>query len=175
MILQAGTSGKGEAISRSNEGRSALIRFAPTRAVLDPITDASYFALDTTSSNAGAPGMAKRQGSGDWLLLEEKLERGDASFVDDLRALSDAASLAGFAARWYADKRPASRRLLLDYLDRPLNAFRHEPLVKRLFKQAEGAGDDEVMARFMVLFDRSIRRQEKRRVHGETAHRQDAN
>ena len=89
--------------------------------------------------------MAKQRGSGDWLVLEEKLERGDPSFVDDLRSFYDAEFLAGFAARWYADKRAASRRLLLEYLDRPLNAFRHEPLVKRLFKQAEGAGDDEVM------------------------------
>ena len=62
--------------------------------------------------------------------------------------------------RWHADKRPASRRLLLDYLDRPLNAFRHEPLIKRLFKLAEAAGDDELMARFLILFDRSIRRRE---------------
>ena len=86
--------------------------------------------------------MAKRtgSGSGDWLVLEEKLERGDPSFVDDLRSFYDAEALASFAARWYADKRPASRRLLLEYLDRPLNAFRHEPLVKRLFKQAEAAG-----------------------------------
>jgi hypothetical protein len=111
--------------------------------------------------------MAKQSGSGDWLVLEEKLERGDPTFVDDLRSFYDADVLAGFAARWYADKRPASRRLLLDYLDRPLNAFRHEPLVKRLFKQAEAAGDDEVMARFMVLFDRSVRRVERRRVHRE--------
>ncbi len=107
--------------------------------------------------------MAKQRGAGDWLVLEEKLERGDPSFVDDLRSFYDADLLAGFAARWYADKRPASRRLLLEYLDRPLNAFRHEALVKRLFKLAEAAGDDEVMARFMVLFDRSIRREERRR------------
>ena len=82
-----------------------------------------------------------------------------------LRAFSDAAALAGFAARWYSDKRPASRRLLLEYLRGPLNAFRHEPLIKRLFKLAEAAGDDEVMSRFMALFDRSIRREEKRRLH----------
>ena len=70
--------------------------------------------------------------------------------------------------RWHADKRPASRRLLLDYLDRPLNAYRHEPLIKRLFKQAEAAGDDEVMARFMVLFDRCIRRERVERTHFES-------
>ena len=113
--------------------------------------------------------MAKSRGTGDWLVLEEKLERGDPSFVDDLRSFHDAEALGGFAARWFADKRPASRRLMLEYLDRPLNAFRHEALIKRLFKAAEAAGDDEVMARFMVLFDRSVRREEWRRRHVEWA------
>jgi hypothetical protein len=112
--------------------------------------------------------MGKHRGSGDWLVLEEMLERGDPAFVDALRSFDDAETLASFGARWYADKRPASRRLLLDYLDRPLNAFRHEPLVKRLFKLAEAAGDDEAMARFLVLFDRSIRREESRRARFES-------
>ena len=113
--------------------------------------------------------MAKSRGTGDWLVLEEKLERGDPSFVDDVRSFHDAEVLGGFAARWFADERPASRRLMLEYLDRPLNAFRHEALVKRLFKAAEAAGDDEVMARFMVLFDRSVRREEWRWRHVEWA------
>jgi len=41
----------------------------------------------------------------------------------------------------------------------PFNAPRHEPLVKRLFKFADGAGDDATMARFLVGLDRSVRRQ----------------
>ena len=86
------------------------------------------------------------------------LERGDPSFVDVLRAVRDAGALADFAEAWFVDARPASRRLLLAYLDRPLNAFGHEGLVKRLFKRAEAAGDDALMARFLVLFDRSVRR-----------------
>ena len=141
----------------------------PNRPRLDPIIDGwkSRSEANIGKLRRGSQQMAKQRGSGDWLVLEEKLERGDPSFVDDLRSFYDAEVLAGFAARWYADKRPASRRLLLDYLDRPLNAFRHEPLVKRLFKQAEAAGDDEVMARFMVLFDRSVRREERRRMHRE--------
>ena len=65
---------------------------------------------------------------------------------------------ARFAERWYTDPSPNARRLLLAYLERPLNAFRHEALIKRLFKHAEAAGDDAVMARFLVAFDRSIRR-----------------
>ena len=114
-----------------------------------------------------APHMGRSRGSGDWLVLEELLERGVPSFVERLRAFHDAEALASFAARWCGDRRPASRRFLLEYLDRPLDAYRHEPLVKRLFKLAEAAGDDEVMARFLVLFDRSLRRQTRRRVHYE--------
>jgi hypothetical protein len=100
---------------------------------------------------------------GDWLVLQELLQRGDAEFVDRLRQVTDADALGTFAERWYADRSPNSRRLLLAYLDRPLNAYRHEALVKRLFKRAEAAGDDEVMARFLVAFDRSIRRVERTR------------
>src|SRR5262249_44463610 len=48
-----------------------------------------------------------------------------------------------------------------------LNAYRHEALVKRLFKRAEAAGDDAVMARFIVAFDRSIRRVLRTRRHHE--------
>ena len=106
-------------------------------------------------------------GGGDWLLLQELLERGDPEFVDRLRGVTDADALGRFAERWYADPSPNARRLLLAYLERPLNAYRHEALVKRLFKRAEAAGDDAVMARFLVAFDRSIRRvQQGRSRHG---------
>ncbi len=96
--------------------------------------------------------------NGSWSLVEDTLRRGDPLFVRELRRITDAERLGAFAPRWYGDPRPEARRLLLDYLDQPLNAFRHEPLVKRLFKLAEAAGDDEVMGRFLVLFDRSVRR-----------------
>jgi hypothetical protein len=93
-----------------------------------------------------------------WLLLEELLERGDPAFVSELRRVHDAEQLGGFAGRWFADTRPWARQFLFDYLDLPLNVFRHEALVKRLFKLAEKAGDDALLARFMVAFDRSVRR-----------------
>jgi hypothetical protein len=93
-----------------------------------------------------------------WLLLEELLERGDPAFVAELRKVHDADRLGAFAARWFADQRPWARQFLLDYLNQPLNAYRHEALVKRLFKLAEKAGDDALMARFLVAFDRSVRR-----------------
>jgi hypothetical protein len=93
-----------------------------------------------------------------WLLLEELLERGDPAFVTELRKVHDAERLGDFAQRWFADSRPWARQLLFDYLDLPLNAFRHEALVKRLFKLAEKAEDDALMARFLVAFDRSVPR-----------------
>ena len=93
------------------------------------------------------------------------LDAGDPRFVAALRADlaalradRDAPALARFAAAWYADTRPMARQLLLAYLDEPPNAPGHEGLVKRLFKLAEAAGDDEVMARFLVLCDRLILR-----------------
>jgi hypothetical protein len=95
---------------------------------------------------------------GSWQAAEELLDRGDPAFVDELRRITDADRLGAFAQRWYEDRRPQARRLLLEYLQRPLNALRHEPLVKRLFKLAEKAGDDEAMAHFLVAFDRSVRR-----------------
>ena len=96
--------------------------------------------------------------NGSWPYAEELYARGDPLFVAELRRITDADRLGNFAARWYADPRPEARLFLRVYLDQPLNAFRHEALVKRLFKLAEAAGDDEVMGRFLVAFDRSLRR-----------------
>src|ERR1700733_3370999 len=97
--------------------------------------------------------------SNDEALPLELLEDGDLAFVDAIREVHDADALAEFASTWFKDRRPDSRWLLYEYLDRPLNAFRHEGLIKRLFKRAEAEGDDPLMARFLVLFDRSIRRE----------------
>jgi len=98
---------------------------------------------------------------GSWTLAEELYARGDVGFVAELRRIHDAERLGKFAARWLADPRPAARRLLIEYLTLPFNAYRHEALVKRLFKGAEKAGDDELMGVFLVAFDRSIRRARK--------------
>src|SRR5262249_15347029 len=103
--------------------------------------------------------MAKQpqQFGGSWVLAYELLERGDPGFVDEIRGIHEADRLGKFAPKWYGDQRPEARRLLFAYLDRPLNAIRHEPPVKRLFKLAEGAGDDAVIAPLPVLFDPSVR------------------
>jgi hypothetical protein len=96
--------------------------------------------------------------AGSWSLAEELFAREDPGFVDELRRVHFADRLGDFAARWVADPRPFARRALFDYLSRPLNCYRHEPLVKRLFKLAEKAGDDELMGAFLVAFDRIVRR-----------------
>jgi hypothetical protein len=112
--------------------------------------------------------------AGSWSLAEEMFARGDPAFVDELRRVHFASRLGDFAARWTADPRPFARAVLFDYLSRPLNCYRHEPLVKRLFKLAERAGDDELMGVFLVAFDRMLRRVRKtvtRHKHGSFANR----
>lgn len=101
--------------------------------------------------------------TGSWALAQEMFERGDPGFVDELRRVTDADALGAFAQKWLRDPRPYARETLIDYLSRPMNAYRHEALIKRLFKLAEEANDDEVMGSFLVLFDRSIRHVRKKR------------
>ena len=101
--------------------------------------------------------------SGSWLLCEELLEQGDAGFVDELRRIHDADRLTGFAKTWYGDRRPQARQFLLAYFDYPISAYRHEGLVKGIFKLAETAGDDELMGRMMVALDRTVRRERRQR------------
>ncbi len=102
---------------------------------------------------------------GSWALAAELYARGDLGFVAELRFLHDAERLGDLAARWLADARPEARRLLIAYLSGPMNAYRHEALVKRLFKAAERAGDDELMGLFLAAFDRSIRSRRKTITH----------
>ena len=94
--------------------------------------------------------------AGSWSLTEEMFAREDPAFVNELRRVHYASRLGDFAARWIDDPRPFARAALLDYLSRPLNCYRHEPLIKRLFKLAERAGDDELMGAFLAAFDRTI-------------------
>ena len=101
--------------------------------------------------------------AGSWSLVEDLFARGDEQFIAELRSVHFAARLGDFASRWIADQRRFARRALFEYLSLPLNCYRHEPLVKRLFKLAEKAGDDEVMGAFLVAFDRTIRRARRTR------------
>ncbi|MGB7324062.1 MAG: hypothetical protein WBD31_04275 [Rubripirellula sp.] len=104
------------------------------------------------SSNANSP-------KGSWLLAEELFAAGDIGFVDEICRIDDVVRLGAFAKTWYADHRAQSRRLLDQYLQRPLAHYRHESLVKQLFKLAEASGDDQVMGWFMVTLDRTVRRE----------------
>jgi hypothetical protein len=99
--------------------------------------------------------------TGSSLLLDEHYEAGDERFLDELLASTAGKKLKGLAERWYKDKRPFARRMLLAYLDDGCDRPHHRPLVKALFKLAEKAGDDEAMGRFMVAFDRMVHRRMK--------------
>src|SRR5690348_671799 len=92
------------------------------------------------------------------LLLDEYFASGDARFLETLRQISSIKYLAAFADRWKKDPRPWAREQMVAYLRQPLNCPSHQPLVKRLFKQAEEMKDDELMAEFLVAFDRLVRR-----------------
>ncbi len=100
--------------------------------------------------------------AGSWALVEELFARGDPKFVAEMRQVHDPERLGAFAAKWLADSRAFARQAIFEYLALPMNCYRHEPLVKRLFKLAEKAGDDELMGAFLVAFDRTIRRVRKR-------------
>lgn len=97
-------------------------------------------------------------GSDSTLLLDDAFERGDDAFVARLGECVRSSKLAAIADRWIRDPRPWARRMQLVYADRPLTRQGHHPLVKRLFKTAEKAGDAERMGAWMVAFDRIVRR-----------------
>jgi hypothetical protein len=95
------------------------------------------------------------------LLVDESFAAADDRFLDLVRSVSTPQYLAGLADRWKKDPRPWARRQIFEYLALPLDPPGHHPVVKRLFKQAEADGDDELMAAFMVAFDRLVRRQRR--------------
>ncbi len=92
------------------------------------------------------------------LLVEECFAAEDARFLTELRRVEQPKLLAAFADKWKRDPRSWARQQTLDYLDLPFDRPGHQPVVKRLFKQAEEGRDDELMARFLVAFDRNVRR-----------------
>ncbi|MFO0759430.1 MAG: hypothetical protein U0359_23250 [Byssovorax sp.] len=92
------------------------------------------------------------------LLLDEHYANEDGRFLDELIASGASKKLKSFADRWFADRRPFARAMLLRYIDDGCDRPHHRPLVKALFKKAEAAGDDELMGHFMVAFDRLIKR-----------------
>jgi hypothetical protein len=65
--------------------------------------------------------------------------------------------LGAFATRWLEDPRPWAREQLLAYVSDGCDRAGHRPLVKRLYKGAEDRGDHELVALFLVAFDRMRR------------------
>lgn len=62
--------------------------------------------------------------------------------------------LGAFARKWLEDPRPWAREQLRRYIEDGCDRPGHRTLVKRLFKGAEDRGDDELIALFLVAFDR---------------------
>jgi hypothetical protein len=101
---------------------------------------------------------------GSLLLLEEYFASGDSRFRSELQSLNAPKKMGAFAERWLKDPRPWSRLMIRDFLlDRSFERPQLKPLVKRLFKLAEAAGEDRVLAWFLVAADVSIRRVESKR------------
>jgi predicted DNA-binding WGR domain protein len=92
------------------------------------------------------------------LLVDEFFAAGDGRFLDEVLHFDGVAKLSSLAAPWYRDARPFARQALLGYIDDGCERLGHKSLVKRLFKLAEAAADDEAMGHFLVAFDRLSRR-----------------
>lgn len=95
------------------------------------------------------------------MLVDESFATENDQFVEQVRSVESSQYLAGLADRWKRDPRPWARRQIFEYLEFPLDRPGHHPLVKRLFKHAEANHDDELMAAFLVVFDRLVRRQRR--------------
>lgn len=101
----------------------------------------------------------------DLILAEQYFASEDDRFVAQIRKPPEprrdlapfAKGLIAFVDRWRNDARPWARAQIIAYLREPLNAPFHQPVVKRLFKSAEDRRDDEVLAAFLVAFDRQIK------------------
>ncbi|HET9959587.1 MAG TPA: hypothetical protein VFQ61_34080 [Polyangiaceae bacterium] len=92
------------------------------------------------------------------LLIDVYFAAGDARFLEEVLHFDGARKLAELAEPWFEDPRPFARQALLAYVDDGCHRAEHKGLVKRLFKLAEGARDTELMAHFLVAFDRLTRR-----------------
>jgi hypothetical protein len=103
-------------------------------------------------------GAAPPRPPGSALLIDIYLAAQDERFLEELLHFEGSPKLAALAEKWFEDTRPFARRMLLAYIDDGCDRPGHKPLVKRLFKRAEAAEDDELLVHFMVAFDRWLRR-----------------
>jgi hypothetical protein len=95
---------------------------------------------------------------GSSLMVDELFRAGDPRVLDEVLSSTNDKKLGALAQPWFTDTRPEMRTALLRYVEDGCDRIGHRLLVKRLFKLAESKGDDELMARFMVAFDRLVRR-----------------
>ncbi|HEY5913624.1 MAG TPA: hypothetical protein VJA21_23805 [Verrucomicrobiae bacterium] len=98
---------------------------------------------------------------GAMMLAEEYFANESDLFLETLRRASHPKALAELADKWKIDPRPWARKQILAYLAQPLNCPGHQPVVKHLFKYAEEHQDHELMAAFLVAFDRQVRRERR--------------
>lgn len=92
-----------------------------------------------------------------FLLAEEYFSAEDERFVDALREVDDPRRLAQLADLWKRDTREWAREQKIKYLRMAPDCVGHQPVVKRLFKQAQEDADDRVVAACAALFDRLVR------------------
>lgn len=105
------------------------------------------------------------------LLAEEQLSAGADAFLETIRGMKEPKALAGLADKWKNDPRPWARTLMQRYFELPFDTPGHQVLVKRLFKAAEARGDDAVMARCFMAFDRLVRRVPGKSLHWDRVNR----
>lgn len=91
-------------------------------------------------------------------LLDSAFAAGDEQFPALLLQVDSSEVLLDILPRWLTDKRSWARQQIDLYLGLDLNFPGHEVVVKRLFRHFEAARDHSMMARFMVAFDRLVRR-----------------
>jgi hypothetical protein len=92
------------------------------------------------------------------LLLDECYAAEDDRFVEEFKKFDSYKFLGEFVEKWVRDSRPWARGQIVRYLHSELNCPGHELVLKRLFKHFEGERDHEMMAHFMVVLDRLVRR-----------------
>jgi hypothetical protein len=106
------------------------------------------------------------------MLVDESFASQSEQFVEQVRMANAPRYLGGLADRWKRDPRPWAREQIFVYLALPLDRPGHQPLVKRLFKQAEANRDDELMGAFLLAFDRLVRRQRRKAYRWDSQARQ---
>ena len=92
------------------------------------------------------------------LLLDECFSAADDRFLSEWVKFRSPEIIVAYLQQWLADTRPWARQQLINYLAMDLNFPGHELFVKRAYRHFESARDHEMLAHFLVTFDRLVRR-----------------